>query len=82
MCFQEGDTAAWEEGQEVRSQVALLPHVLTLRILCQPSGIPGRTHRLLFIPRTQLSLGPPFYPIASHQVLPSSVDTQQDSGLI
>lgn len=30
MCFQEGDTSAWV-GQEVRSQVALLPHVLTLR---------------------------------------------------
>lgn len=69
-------------GQEVRSQVALLPHVLTLKRSCQPSGIPGRTQSLLFIPRTQLSLGPPFRPIASHQVLPSSMDTWQDSGLI
>lgn len=81
MCFQEGDTSAWVE-QEVRSQLALLPHVLSLRRACQPLVIPGRTHSLLFIPRTQLSLGPPFHPIASHHVLPSSVDTQQDSGLM
>lgn len=39
MSFQEGDMSAWV-GQEVRSQVALFPHVLTLRRTKKPWASP------------------------------------------
>lgn len=84
MSFHEGDTTAWV-GQELRSQVALLPHVVT----GEPrSTVPALRYPrqdplcLLLIPGAQLYLHPHFCPLASHYVLPSSMDTQQESELI